>query len=398
MPLTAIVYLDASPVQMGVIGAMHGVPAIMGIFLGVWVDRRSRGPILVMSDVGRIFLLLVVPTAYVFDFLSMELMYVVSFGTGATGMLFEIAYRSFLPSVVRRSELVEANSKLELANSGAVAVGPGIGGLLVELIAAPFALLGSVVMYVISASMFRSIRVSEVISAHAKDSGGNDESILRGIKNGFGFFRRSRALVGTSAAASMLMLFGTSFDTIYILYLVRNLDFTPGMIGLIFSLGSIGLLGATFISSWLTRRIGVGRTLVLGFLILGVGGFIVPAAEGSKAFVFVMMVAAEIAFVLGMVIWNIGHVSLRQAITPHTLMGRVTSIQIVIVRGVVPVGAMIGGYLGEQMGLRGALYVFAGGMAAGVVWLLLLGVWRIQELPELTDADLIEASDPIEAA
>lgn len=338
MPLTAIVFLDATPVQMGVIGAMHGVPVIAGIFLGVWVDRRTRGPILVMMDTGRIFLLVLVPVAYALDFLTIELLYFVSVGTGATGMLFEIAYRSFLPSVVRKTELVEANSKLELANSGAVAVGPGIGGVLVELVAAPFALVASIFMYMISVMMFRSIRVGEVVADRTRDEHGKRESVIGGIRVGFGFFRKSRPLIGISAAAATLMFFGTAYDTIYILYLVRNLDFSPGMIGLIFSLGSIGLIGASFISTWLTDRLGFGRVLVLCFVLMTIGGLIVPFAEGSKSFVFMLIVVAEIMFVLGVVVWNIGHVSLRQAITPGSLMGRVTSIQIVIVRGVAPVG------------------------------------------------------------
>ena len=324
LPLIAVVFLDASPIQMGIIGAMGGVPALIGLFLGVWVDRRARGPILVMVDLGRVILLLAVPVAYVFDVLTIELIYVVSLGIGGMSMLFEIAYRSYLPSVVGRRRLVEGNSKLELANSGAVSFGPGIGGVLVDLIAAPFALIPGAVMFLISAFMFRSLRVKEDVSPVAKVADGIRESVLAGIKVGFGFFRKSRMLIGITGAASTLELFGSAYDTIYILFLVRNLDFTPGMIGLVFSIGGLGLLGASFASSWLTKRIGFGNTLLLGFLIMAIGGFLVPFARGPIGVAFVIIMLAEALFVLGVVVWHIGLVSVRQAITPVHLLGRVT--------------------------------------------------------------------------
>jgi MFS family permease len=180
-------------------------------------------------------------------------------------------------------------------------------------------------------------------------------------------------------------VFGAAYDTIYILYLVRTHDFSAGMIGLIFSIGSIGVLGGSFISSWITSRIGVGRTLLFGFLFMAIGGFIVPAAEGSRYFVYALILVAEVTFVLGIVIWNIGQVSLRQAVTPGSLLGRVNSILIVMGRASVPVGALIGGYLGELMGLRGAIYVFAAGISVGAIWLVVLGFWNLKGIPEVDD-------------
>lgn len=385
LPLIAVVFLEATPIQMGVIGAMGGVPALAGIFLSVWVDRRSRGPILVMVDVGRMIVLLAIPVSYVMGVLTIEILYAVSLGIGGMSMLFEIAYRSFLPSVVKNTQIVEANSKLELANTGAVAVGPGLGGVLVEIVVAPFAVLSSVVMYVVSAVMFKSLRVNEIVAEVARDADGNSESVLQGIKIGFGFFKGNRLLVGIGAASITLGVFGAAYDTIYILYLVRTHDFSAGMIGLIFSVNSIDVLDSSFISSWITTRIGVGRTLLFGFVFLTIGGFIVPAAEGSRYFVYVLILVAEITFVLGIVIWNIGQVSLRQAVTPGSLLGRVNSILIVTGRASVPVGALIGGYLGEEMGLRGAIYVFAAGISAGAIWLVLLGFWNLKEMPEVDD-------------
>lgn len=387
LPLVAVVALEATPVQMGVIVAMSGVPALAGLFLGVWVDRRARGPILVMADVIRAFLLLTVPIAYVFDSLTIEILYFVSFGMGAMSMLFEIAYRSFLPSVVRRSQLVEANSKLELANSGTVAVGPGIGGALIELVTAPFALLSGVVMFLGSAFMFRSLKVDESTVGGSPDNSDTRESVVSQIRSGFSYFRSNRILLGTALTNAMLNLTGTAYDTIYIIYLVRKLDFTPGMIGLVFSLGAIGLFGASFLSERLTARFGVGRTLLVGFGLMTIGGFLIPFAEGTKLVLFLLIASAEIIFILGVILWNIGNVSLRQAITPERLLGRVTAITIVMARAAVPIGALIGGFLGELIGLREAIFVFAGGMTGSVIFLLILGVWKVDQLPDEQDSD-----------
>ncbi|MCH8103648.1 MAG: MFS transporter, partial [Chloroflexi bacterium] len=148
LPLTAVIVLDASPLQMGAIIAVSALPALLfGVFLGVWIDRRKRRPILIAADIGRAFLLLSIPVAHQLDALTIELLYAVAIGMGALSLVFEIAYRSFLPSVITREQLIEGNSKLELARSGAAVAGPGIGGVLVQAVSAPFALLFGTISY-----------------------------------------------------------------------------------------------------------------------------------------------------------------------------------------------------------------------------------------------------------
>ena len=217
LPLTAVVILDATPIQMGIIGAMSGVPALIGLFLGVWTDRRRRGQILIAVDVGRMLLLLSIPGAHILGLLSIELLYVIVLGISAMTMLFEIAYRSFLPSVVARNQLVEVNAKLELANSGAVAIGPGISGLIAHAVTAPFALFFGAAMFAVSAVMFKSLRVNESDSITTTQGLYRDQSMLVQLRDGFGFFRKNKILVGIAAAGTSLVFFGSAYDAILIL-------------------------------------------------------------------------------------------------------------------------------------------------------------------------------------
>ena len=138
LPLTAILILDATPAQMGVLSAIESLPAIIfGLFVGVWVDRRRRRPILIATDIGRMLLVLVIPVAAVLGVLRIEILYLSAFGTGALGLMFGVAYQSYLPTLIAHKQLVEGNSKLELSRSGAEIVGPGLAGLLTQWFTAP---------------------------------------------------------------------------------------------------------------------------------------------------------------------------------------------------------------------------------------------------------------------
>ena len=163
--------------------------------------------------------------------------------------------------------------------------------------------------------------------------------------------------------------------------MVRELDFTVGMVGLLFSFGSIGLLVGSYCSYWLTKRLGLGRALALGFLIMGASSFVVPLAGGPILLAYGAIVIAEITFLLGLVIWNIGQVSLRQASTPDRLLGRITSLLIVAARIAIPPGALAGGFLGEFLGLRESLLVFAMGISLSFIWLIVFRIWNIREMP-----------------
>ena len=386
VPLAAILVLDATAMQMGILAAMGGVPALIGIYLGVWVDRRRRAPIVVGADIGRAVLLGLVPVAYLFDFLTMNLLYAVAVGIGGLSMLFQIAYRSFLPSVVIRSQLVDANSKLELATAGTASVGPGAGGLLTQVLAAPIAVAFGSLMYVFSAILFRSMRVVEVIAPSRNDSSGKSTSAFASIKEGFGFLRRNPVLIGIALSEATLVIFGAAWEAISLLFMVRELDFSPGMIGALASIGSVGLFAGSYISPRLSKKIGVGPSIGIALIVMSLSGFVLPLAGGPTAAIYALVAVSEVAFLVGLVIYQVLQVSVRQSMTPDSLQGRITSIMVVSSRAAAPLGAITGGLVGQQVGLRESLLISSAGMGAAVFWLLYYRTWSLREMPGLGDA------------
>ncbi len=377
MSITAVAFLDATPLQMGIVIAMQGVPAIFGLFMGAWTDRRRRLPIIIGADLGRFFLLLVIPVAYLLDVLTIELLYAVAFGIGTMGMFFHIAYRSLLPSVVKREELLDANSKLEIATSGSVAIGPALGGAIVQAIAAPYALIFGSASFAMSAVFFRRMRVDEVPAQRvdSADSGGE-------IREGLKYFRSNRSLIGMALSGTSLGIFIGVLSAVFLIYYVKHLEIEPGLLGVILGLGSIGLVGGSLVSSKYTAKIGVGRLMAFGLILAGLAWMVIPIVSGSLWLVFPVLIVAAVVQEAGLVITSVQQVTLRQAITPDHMLGRVNSIFLVVSRFAVPIGALLGGVLGETFGVRSTMFVGAFGMGSSAIWILLFGVWKVHSLPE----------------
>ena len=377
MSITAVAFLDATPLQMGIVIAMQGGPAIFGLFMGAWTDRRRRLPIIIGADLGRFFLLLVIPVAYFLDVLTIELLYAVAFGIGTMGMLFQIAYRSLLPSVVKREELLDANSKLEIATSGSVAIGPALGGAIVQAIAAPYALIFGSASFGLSALFFGRMKVDEV-PAQRDDSADSGGEIREGLK----YFRSNRSLIGMAVSGTSLGIFSGVLSAVFLIYYVKHLEIEPGLLGIILGLGSIGLVGGSLVSSKYTARIGVGRLMAFGLILAGLAWLVIPTVSGSLWLVFPVLIVAAVAQEAGLVITSVQQVTLRQAITPDHLLGRVNSIFLVVGRFAVPIGALLGGVLGESIGVRNTMFVGAFGIGSSAIWILLFGIWQVHSLPE----------------
>lgn len=375
--VTAVAVLDATPFQMGIVTAMQGAPALFGLFVGSWTDRHRRLPVIVGVDVGRFALLLVLPVAYLIDFLSIELIYFVAFGIATMSIVFQIAYRSLLPSVVERDQLLEANSKLEIANSGSVAIGPALGGAIVQFVVAPIAMVFSSVLFLVSAVFFSRMKVDEETAIAQKTSGASGE-----IREGLNYVRSNKSLVGMALSGITLAIFLGVYGAVSLIYLIKHLEIDIALIGLLFAFGSIGLVSGSIICSRYTARIGVGRLMTLGLLIAGLGWLAIPLATGPLAAIIPVLILAAIALETGLVIYTVQQVSLRQAITPIDLQGRIHSIFLVVSRGAVPIGAMLGGFLGEEIGVRNTLFVAGFGVGSSAIWVVLFGVWRVRALPD----------------
>ena len=379
LPLAAVIVLNATPLQMGIVTAMGGLPAIFGIFLGAWVDRRKRLPIIVAADVGRGSLLLAVPAAHLLGLLTIELIYAVAFGIGLMTILFQISYRPFLAAIVEQHELIDANSKLEMAGSATSAIGPGIGGVLVQVVTAPFAMLFGAVAYFTSAVLFRWIRVTEDLQQLSR----KDESGIGALREGFRFFRHNRTLLGIATSQLMLGTFSAMLEVVLLLYLVRELGLSAGIVGALVAAGSIGSFVGAGMATRLTAAIGLGRAMTGGILLIGISAFSIPLAGGTQLVIIATLIVIKILIDAGGVIYTIGTVSLRLAVTPDRLGGRITSIMVVLSRVGLPIGALLGGVLGELTGLRSTLLVGAVGMAASSLWLVYFRVWSIRSIDDV---------------
>ncbi|HUS13972.1 MAG TPA: MFS transporter [Chloroflexia bacterium] len=376
LPLTAVLALGATPVQMGILGAAEAAPwMLFGLFAGAWVDRVRRRPVLIGADLGRAALLASVPLAADWHLLGMEWLYAVGFLAGALNVLFEVAHGAFLPTVVPRSDLMAGNSTLQASISVAEVAGPGLAGALVQALSAPVAIVLDAVSFLVSAVFVSLIRTPEAAPAPGKG-----RNMVREVREGLGVVRGSPIL-------RWLVLFGISSNLFFamnqavrVLYVSRDLHLAPALVGAIFAAGSVGGLPAALLAGRMARRFGIGRTLVTAQTLICLGAVLFPLAEEPRL-AALLLVAGMILSGLGAIIYIITVGSLRQATTPDRLQGRVSASMRFISRSAVPLGMLIGGLLGEQLGLRTTLIVAAVGTVAGPVLVLLSPVARLHELP-----------------
>ena len=368
LPLIAALTLDASAFQVGALAAAGQAPLfLIGLFAGAWVERRKRRPILIAADLGRAGLLLIIPIAAIFDALSMPLLYAVAFSVGMFSVFFDVSYLSYLPSLVGRDRLVEANSKLEASASGAQVIGPFLGGVLVGVLTAPFAILVDAVSYLVSAVMLRRIESEEA----EPPAPAPHESVWGQIGDGLKFVGHEptlRALAGCSAVTNFS---GWVFLSVYIIFMERELGLGATSIGLVFAAGGVGALIGSILAGRLASRFGTGLTLVGSQFGFGVTGLLVPLAMLVPSVALPLVVAAEFLQWLMLLIFAINAVSLRQRITPDAFLGRVNATFTFVARGMAPIGSLVGGILGGVIGLPMTLVVGEIGMFLAVGFLVM---------------------------
>lgn len=365
LPLVAALTLRATPARMGLLGAVEFAPfLVLGLFAGVWVDRLPRRQILIAADLGRAAALLIVPAAAWLGALRMELLYAVALATGCLTVFFDVAYQSFLPALVGRRELVEGNSKLEISRSAAQVAGPGVAGGLVQLVTAPLALLVDALSFLVSGLFLIAIRGREEAPAAPAER----RSVRAEIAEGLGVVFGNPTLRAIAACTATLNLFSSISGAVFILYLTRELALGPGLLGLIFAASNIGVLLGAGAAGAVARRFGAGPTVIGAALLAGLGALPVPFAAGPLAVVVPVLIAAQTVMFVSGVVYNITQVSLRQAITPDRLLGRMNATMRFIVWGIMPLGMLIGGALGSTIGLRPTLIVGALGGLLAFLW------------------------------
>lgn len=378
LPFTAVLVLDATPVQMGILMAMGTAPALVfGLGAGVWVDRRKKRPLLIATDYGRALLLLAIPVMAVFGVLRIEFLYAITLALGMLTLIFGVASRSLLPALVAREELVEANSKLAIGRSSAEVVAPGVGGILVQVFTAPIALILDAVSFVASALAIQSMRAPEPAPEPAE--GG--DAFMREAVRGVDFVVRNRVLLAIAGVVGGIAIFNSMFEAVWLLYVSKDLGLGPVTFGIMFSVGSVGFLAGAVVAERLIAWLGIGRAIVIGVVLAGISDLATPLVGGSVIAIVIVLTVASFVFGIGATIYGIAQESLRMAATPQAFQGRMHGVMSTLGMGLIPVGALIGGFLGETIGMRPTLYIAAGGELAAVLWLLLTPVWKLRDLP-----------------
>ena len=383
LPLAALLVLDASATEVAVLAALEWLPWLLfSLPVGALVDRMRRRPVLVLADVGRGVALASVPAAYAFDALTLWQLYAVGFATGVLTVFFDVAYQSYLPSLVERRQLAEGNSKLEISRSGAQLAGPGAAGGLVELLTAPVAILADAVSYLVSAAFLWRIRAEERFVKQA------DGTRLRHeIAHGVRWVFRHPVLRPCMAYVAISNFFGNVLWTIFVVYAVRRFDWSPGTIGLVLTLGNLGFLAGAVIAPRIGTRFGVGPTMIAAALLGGWPLLAVPLASAEHAVPLVVAAVAVQGFAV--VLFNVTAISLFQAITPDRLLGRMNASRRFVVWGVIPLGQLTSGGLAAWIGLRPTLVVGAVGSSLAFIPLLLSRVRSLRAVPDEQEEELV---------
>jgi predicted MFS family arabinose efflux permease len=383
LPLSAVLMLDATPAEMGLLAALAVLPyPVLALWVGAWVDRLRRRRILIVTDWCRAVLLGSVPVAALFGVLSMTQLYLVSCLAGCASVWFDVAYTSYIPQVIPKQEIVGANSAVTVARSGAQVAGPGLGGVTVQAFTAPIAIAIDAVSFVVSALLLSRIKDDPPTEPGPK------RRILADVVEGARYLLRTPVLAMPAFAMSLVNLFNFVLLAVFALYVVDELHIGAALYGTILLLGGLGAVVGGVFAGAAAKRLGTGHAVIVGTALFGMAPVLVASAGGDLLAVVVMLVAAQFLTTLGLSVLDVNLVSLRQTTTPVRIQGRVGATIRMVNWSMKPLGAVLGGVLGEQIGLRPTIWVAVAGGAAGALWMLLSPIRRVR-----TDRDV--TTEPI---
>ena len=371
LPLVAVITLQVGAKEMGFLNASMHLPVLLfALLAGVWIDRTKRKPILVASAFGQGLIIGLVPAAALVGWLSIELLYIVAFAVGTFGMMHVLASTSFLPSIVKREDLVEGNSRLQLSTSTTKIAGPGAAGFLVDILSAPLTILVDAVSYLLSGLLLSRIRFDESDTIKTR----MDQGVLAAIKEGISTLLGHPILRAMTIGTALASAAGAVQHTVLTLFLVRTLNITPIWLGVIGSTaGGASIIGALSAVP-LGKRMGAGWLLILASLLEGIAMGVLPFVGYFGWMKLPAVIAIQAVFSLALTLFSISQISLRQAVTPDRLLGRINATRRLVVFGIIPIAALSGGYLGETLGWETTLLISAALMMVAFTYLMLSSI------------------------
>lgn len=390
LPLTAVLTLHATAAQLGFIRFVEAFPYVLcTLIFGSWVDRRRRKPVLIVANAARALLIGLVPLLALLGLLHLSLLALIAFAVGVFTVLFDVTWLAYVPTLITADELVEANGKVATSSSAAEVAGPGLGGLLAQLLSAPIALLADAISYVVATITLVAIRTPEPAP---RIQSGQRAHLLWDVGVGFALVWRNLNLRAIMVMSGLWnMLFGVA-DTVFVIYAVRELHFAAGTLGAIFAVGAVGGLIGSAISTRLGQRGQFGPVLGVAFTLGTVPWLLLPAVRGALP---VEVVAYTLAYFLvrfGLGLWFVLVLSYRQAVTPNHLLGRVGASLRFVSYGLGALGFLLASGLTTFLGLRETLWLAAAGFVA--ILLLTLLATPLTHLRSLPTAPLDDDDEP----
>jgi MFS family permease len=352
LPLVAVVVLRAGAFEVGLLSALQTAALlVVGLPAGVWVDRMRKRRVMLGTDLIRCLLLATIPLADALGVLSITMLCVVALLVGAAQLFNDVADQSYLPEMIAQRDLGDGNAKLEFVRSGGALAGPSLGGVLVQLIGASRTIGVTALSALASVIFLFTIKAPDRVPV-AEDQPG----MARGIREGVVFVWRDRLLrasILTTAATnvSISAVLGLS-----VLFLVDTVKLPPGLIGVLLMSGAVGGLLGGLTGGWLFRKYGTARVTWLAITLSSPFGLLLPATQADWRVCFFVITSIGLSW--GAILWNVGLVTYRQTTAPEGMLGRINATFRFVVWGMLPIGALLGGIVAQQIGVRQALWLF----------------------------------------
>jgi predicted MFS family arabinose efflux permease len=358
MPLCAALMLQATPAQMGILGAWQALPfAVLALPAGVWLDRSRKLPILLGSKILQATALASIPLAWWMGALSMHWLYAVGVILGACSVVGGAAEQMILTFMVGRDRLIDAHSKFTLTDSLARVTGPGLAGLLVQALTAPFALLVDAIGILLSGWLLGGTKVNEPAPTPL------DQHPLADVHDGLRFIWQTPLLRMLIITVGAWHVFLYATNALQIVFATRVLGMSPGVLGAANMIGGLGAFASSFLIKPMSDRFGAGKTILIGLWGTTISFLLIPLIPGHLSATPILYGLAIFAYDCGLFIFLLPYVALRQKVTPDAMLGRMISTSRFLTVGSAPLGALAGGYLGEAIGIREAMLSVAAASA-----------------------------------